>query len=150
MDFFGFCVCNSFCSNNGAWYGRSWSTLKIGCRPRHAGMSSWKSFSPIYLRILYGPYCKGFIFLYGPVKHSFFRCNQTWPPIWNEWGIRCLSFRALAFAFAHYNISCACLWMLYIWSLKFNDVSNSHPSKSVSFDCVKELKQSIGIKGWNP
>ena len=105
-------VWNSFCSNNGAWYGRSRSTLKTGCRPKHAQRSSWKAFSPICLRILYGPYRKGFNFLCGLVKRSFFRCNQTWSPIWNEWGIRGLSCQALAFALARCNISCACFWIL--------------------------------------
>ena len=80
-------VCNSLCSNNGACYGWSRSTLKTRCTLRHAGLSSWKAFSPICWRTLYGPYCKGFSFMYGPVKPSFFRCNQTWSPIWNEWGI---------------------------------------------------------------
>ena len=100
-------VCKSLCSNSGAWYGRIRSTLKTGCRPSNPGMSSWKAFSPICLRILYGPYHKGFIFLYGPVKRSFFICNQTWSPIWNEWEIRCLSCQDLPFALSHCNISCA-------------------------------------------
>ena len=108
----GSVVYKSFCSNNGAWYGWSRSTLKIGYRTRHEGMSIWKVCLPICLTILYGPYRKGFIFQYGPVKCSFFRCNHTWSPIWNEWRIRCLSCRALAFALACCNISCACFWML--------------------------------------
>ena len=101
----GYIVCKSFCSNSGAWYGRSKSTLKTRCIPRNAGMSSWKAFSPICLRILYGPYHKCFIFLYGPVKRYLFRHNQTWSPVWNEWGIWCLSCRALAFSLSHWNIS---------------------------------------------
>ena len=108
----GSVVCNWLCSNNGAWYRQSRSTLKIGCRPRHAGMSSWKVFSPICLRILYGPYRKGFVFLHGPMKRSLFRCNQTWSPICNEWGIRCLLCRALYFALTRCNVSYSCFWML--------------------------------------
>ena len=108
----GSSVCKSLCSNKGAGYSRSTSTLKTGCSPRNAGISIWKVFSPIYLRILYGLYCKGFIFLYGPVKRPLFRCNQTWSPIWNEWGIQCLSCWDLAFEFAHCNISCAFFYML--------------------------------------
>ena len=34
---------NSFCSNGGAWYGRSRSTLNSGCKPKHEGMLRWKS-----------------------------------------------------------------------------------------------------------
>ena len=65
----------SLCSNSGAWYGRTRSTLNIRCSLGHEGMLSWKLFSPIFLRILYGTYRKGFIFLNRPVKNSFLRCN---------------------------------------------------------------------------
>ena len=87
--FLGSAFCKLFCSNKGAWYGWSISTLNTECRPKHEGMPSYKVFSLICLRILYGPYCKGFIFLYGPLKCSFFRCNQNWSPIQNEWGVWC-------------------------------------------------------------
>ena len=103
----GSTICKSFYSNNGAWYRWSRSILKTGCKIRHARMSIWKMFSPIFLRIRYGPYCKGFKFLYGPVKRSF-RCIQAWFPIWKEWGMWCLSYWDFDFSLAHCNISYAC------------------------------------------
>ena len=40
VDSLSFVVCNSFCSNNGTWYGRIRSTLNTRCRSRHVGMWS--------------------------------------------------------------------------------------------------------------
>ena len=103
----GFVFCNSVCSNSGVLYGQSKSTLNTICRPKHEGMSSWKEFFPIYLKILYEPYHKGFSFLYGLVKRSFLRCNHTRSPIWNEWEKQFLWCWTLYFTLAHCNISCA-------------------------------------------
>ena len=47
----GCVVFKSLCSKNGAWYCQIKSTINTGCRRRHEGMSSWKSFSPIFLII---------------------------------------------------------------------------------------------------
>ena len=104
----GSAICKSFCSNNGAWYGWHRSTLNTGCITKHEGMSSWKVFSPKFLRILYRPYHRGLSFLYGLVKRSFFRWNQTWSLIWNEWGVWCWSCLALTFSLAHWKIYGAC------------------------------------------
>ena len=79
----GSVVYKSLSSNIVVWYGWNRSTLNTRCRPRHEGMLSWKLFSPICLRIMYGPYSKGFSFMYGPVKRLLemqpnLICNLKW------------------------------------------------------------------------
>jgi len=43
------CSAMSDVSSNGGKYGRRWSILKIGCRPRNGGMLSSNTLSPIAL-----------------------------------------------------------------------------------------------------
>ena len=145
------CSVISEVSNNGGKYGRRRATLKTGCKPRKGGMLSTKALSPTTLVMVYGPYRSGRSFWWVPIRHSFYKYNQTLSPTWNLCGTQCWSWRCLYLALDFCKISWTCWWMCWIRSMNRVDLLTLVCAWD-TYACVDERGSatSMGPNGWNP